>query len=156
LRHPDRVSRLVLIAPAFLQQPASRLTGSPIAAEVVKRMSPATLAARLSIPEGSAVASAAANLRQPGVAQRTFAALRAAGSSRDELAAKLARVTVPVDIIVGADDPLIEPTDRPVTTIPDTGHYPQLTHPDLVACVVRGEDVSATPRYVENSPTMNR
>ncbi|WP_063915563.1 alpha/beta fold hydrolase [Nocardia salmonicida] len=156
LRHPDRVSRLVLIAPAFLQQPASWLTGSPIAAEVVKRMSPAALAARLGISEGPAVASAVANLRRPGVAQRTFAALRAAGSSRDELAAELARVTIPVDIIVGADDPLIEPTDRPVTTIVGTGHYPQLTHPDLVARVVRGEDVSAAPRYVENSPTMNR
>ncbi|MFD3745969.1 alpha/beta fold hydrolase [Nocardia sp. NPDC058633] len=140
LRHPERVSRLVLIAPAFLQRPASRLLGSHLAAEVVKRMSGAKLAAQLGIPEGPAVASAVANLRRPGVAQRTFAALRAAGASRDELAAKLARVTVPVDIIVGADDPLIEPTDRSVTTIAGTGHYPQLTHPDLVARVVRGDE----------------
>ncbi|MGY0497623.1 alpha/beta fold hydrolase [Nocardia sp. FBN12] len=139
LRHPDRVSRLVLIAPAFLQQRASRMTGSHLAAEVVKRMPTATLAARLGIPEGPAIASAVADLRRPGVAQRTWAALRAAGASRDELAAKLARVSVPVDIIVGSDDPLIETTDRPVVTIPDTGHYPQLTHPDLVARIVRGE-----------------
>ncbi|MEV0854774.1 alpha/beta fold hydrolase [Nocardia fluminea] len=146
LRHPDRVSRLVLIAPAFLQQPASRLTRSPIAAEVVKRMSVATAAARLGIPEGPAIASALAALRRPGVAQRTWAALRAAGASRDELAVKLARVTVPVDIIVGSDDPLIEPTDRPVTTITGTGHYPQLTHPDLVARVLRGESLTAAPQ----------
>ncbi|MGW6701675.1 alpha/beta fold hydrolase [Nocardia sp. NPDC055049] len=145
LRHPDRVSRLVLIAPAFLQQPASRLTGSPLAAEVVKRMSAATVAARLGIPEGPAIASALAALRRPGVAQRTWAALRAAGASRDELAAKLTRVTVPVDIIVGSDDPLVEPTDRPVTTIAGTGHYPQLTHPDLIARALRGESVSAAP-----------
>ncbi|MGW6626088.1 alpha/beta fold hydrolase [Nocardia sp. NPDC055002] len=146
LRHPDRVSRLVLIAPAFLQQPASRLTGSPIAAEVVKRMSAAKAAARLGIPEGPAITSALADLRRPGVAQRTWAALRAAGASRDELAAKLTRVTVPVDIIVGSDDPLVEPTDRPVTTITGTGHYPQLTHPDLVARALRGESVSAAPQ----------
>ncbi|MGW0330103.1 alpha/beta fold hydrolase [Nocardia sp. NPDC003183] len=145
LRHPDRVSRLVLIAPAFLQQPASRLTGSPLAAEVVKRMSAATVAARLGIPEGPAITSALAALRRPGVAQRTWAALRAAGASRDELAAKLTRVTVPVDIIVGSDDPLVEPTDRPVTTIAGTGHYPQLTHPDLIARALRGESVSAAP-----------
>ncbi|MFD6452610.1 alpha/beta fold hydrolase [Nocardia sp. NPDC060220] len=145
LRHPDRVSRLVLIAPAFLQQPASRLTGSPLAAEVVKRMSAATMAARLGIPEGPAIASALAALRRPGVAQRTWAALRAAGASRDELAAKLTRVTVPVDIIVGSDDPLVEPTDRPVTTIAGTGHYPHLTHPDLIARALRGESVSAAP-----------
>ncbi|WP_410875384.1 alpha/beta fold hydrolase [Nocardia sp. A7] len=142
LRHPDRVSRLVLIAPAFLQRPPSRLTGSAIAAGVVKRMSDTALAARLGIPEGPAISSAVANLRRPGVAQRTWAALRAAGASRDELAAKLARVTVPVDIIVGSDDPLIEPTDRPVTTIADTGHYPQLTHPGLVARALQGEQVS--------------
>ncbi|MFD6401688.1 alpha/beta fold hydrolase [Nocardia sp. NPDC060249] len=145
LRHPDRVSRLVLIAPAFLQQPASRLTGSPLAAEVVKRMSAATLASRLGIPEGPAITSASADLRRPGVAQRTWAALRAAGASRDELAAKLTRVTVPVDIIVGSDDPLIEPTDRPVTTITGTGHYPQLTHPELVARAL-AESVSAGPQ----------
>ncbi|MFE5480571.1 alpha/beta fold hydrolase [Nocardia sp. NPDC056541] len=146
LRHPDRVSRLVLIAPAFLQQPASRLTGSPLAAEVVKRMSAATVAARLGIPEGPAITSALAALRRPGVAQRTWAALRAAGASRDELAAKLTRVTVPVDIIVGSDDPLVEPTDRPVTTIAGTGHYPHLTHPDLIARALRGESVSAAPQ----------
>ncbi|MFE1596801.1 alpha/beta fold hydrolase [Nocardia sp. NPDC058705] len=143
LRHPDRVARLVLISPAFLQRPASRITGSPIAAEVVKRMSAATLAARLGIPDGSAVTSAVADLRRPGVAQRTFAALRAAGASRDELAAALARVTVPVDIIVGSDDPLVEPTDRPVITIAGAGHYPQLTHPGSVARAVQGEQVSA-------------
>ncbi|TCJ93432.1 alpha/beta fold hydrolase [Nocardia alba] len=147
LRHPDRVSRLVLIAPAFLQQPASRLTGSPIAAEVVKRMSAATIAARLGIPEGPALASALADLRRPGVAQRTWSALRAAGASRDELAAALTRVTVPVDIIVGSDDPLIESTDRPVTTITGTGHYPQLTHPDLVARFLRGDSVSAASHH---------
>ncbi|MFD4353758.1 alpha/beta fold hydrolase [Nocardia sp. NPDC058518] len=156
LRHPDRVSRLVLIAPAFLQQPASRLTGSHLAAEVVKRMPAATLAARLGIPEGPTIASAVANLRRPGVAQRTFAALRAAGASRDEIAAKLARVTVPVDIIVGSDDPLIEPTDRPVTTIADTGHYPQLTHPDQVARVIRGEGASAATQYAEDIQTSSR
>ncbi|MFD3596618.1 alpha/beta fold hydrolase [Nocardia sp. NPDC058640] len=143
LRHPDRVSRLVLIAPAFLQRPASRLTGSPLAAEVVKRMPMAKLAAQLGIPEGPAVASAVANLRRPGVAQRTFAALRAAGATRDELAAKLALVTVPVDIIVGAQDPLTEPTDLPVTIIADTGHYPHLTHPDQVAQALRSERTTA-------------
>ncbi|MFF2087458.1 alpha/beta fold hydrolase [Nocardia sp. NPDC058176] len=146
LRHPDRVSRLVLIAPAFLQQPASRLLGTPITAEVVKRLPTAKIAELLGIPDGPAVASAAANLQRPGVAQRTFATLRAAGAAarRTELAAKLARVRVPVDIIVGENDPLTEPTDHPVITIPDTGHYPQLTHPELVAQVLRGERPAST------------
>ncbi|MFC6013430.1 alpha/beta fold hydrolase [Nocardia lasii] len=139
LRHPDRVSRVVLVAPAFLQQPASWLISSPLSAGVVRRMSVAKLAAQLGIPEGNAVESAAANLRRPGVAQRTFATLRAAGASRAEITAKLARVTVPVEILVGAQDPLVEETDLPVTTIADTGHFPQLTHPGAVAAVLRGE-----------------
>ncbi len=144
VRHPDRVSRLVLIAPAFLLQRPSWLTRSPVAAEVVKRMPAANLAAQLGIPEGPALTSAIADLRRPGVAQRTWGALRAAGVSRDEFAAKLAQVRVPVDIIVGSQDPLTERTDRPVTTIAGAGHYPQVTHPGLVAQAVRRETVSTT------------
>ncbi|MGW4635433.1 alpha/beta fold hydrolase [Nocardia sp. NPDC004415] len=139
LRHPERVSRLVLIAPAFLQQQAVWWLGTPVTAEVVKRMPLAMFAAQLGVPVGPAVESAAANLRRPGVARRTFAALRRAGASRAELAEKLARVTVPVDIIVGADDPLTEATDHPVHIIDGTGHYPQLTHPAQLAAIVRGE-----------------
>ncbi|WP_336083548.1 alpha/beta fold hydrolase [Nocardia sp. SSK8] len=143
LRHPERVSRLVLIAPAFLQKPAAWWLGSPVAGEVVRRLPVATLAARLGVPVGPAIASAAANLRRPGVARRTFTALGQAGASRAELAEKLARVTVPVDIVVGADDPLTEPTVHPVHTVDGTGHYPQVTHPAQVAAIVRGEIPSA-------------
>lgn len=147
LRHPDRVSRLVLVAPAFLQRPASWLTGSPLTAEVVKRLSTAKIAELLGVPDGPALASAAANLRRPGVAQRTFATLRAAGTSahRTDLAAKLARVDVPVQIVVGEHDPLTEPTEHPVTTIADTGHFPHLTHPSEVARILRGELATPTP-----------
>ncbi|WP_278262603.1 alpha/beta fold hydrolase [Nocardia sp. AG03] len=139
LRHPERVSRLVLVAPAFLQKPSAWWLSTPLTGEVVKRMPIATFAAQLGVPVGPAVESAAANLRRPGVARRTFAALRGAGASRAELAAKLARVEVPVQIVVGADDPLTEPTAHPVFTIEGTGHYPQLTHPAQVAAIVRGE-----------------
>ncbi|APE33991.1 hypothetical protein BOX37_08420 [Nocardia mangyaensis] len=153
LRHPERVARLVLIAPALLQQPAAWLIGTPITAEVVKRLPTAKLAELLGTPDGPAIASAAANLRRPGVAQRTFATLRAAGAAarRAELAAKLARVQVPVDIIVGANDPLTEPTGHSVITIPDTGHYPHLTHPELVAQILRGEPPATTAGSVQNS-----
>ncbi|MFE3545687.1 alpha/beta fold hydrolase [Nocardia sp. NPDC059177] len=148
LRHPDRVSRLVLISPAFLQPPAARWTGSPLVAEVVRRMRVAKLAARLGLPVGPGVESAVANLRRPGVARRTFAALRAAGASRAELAEKLARVSVPVEIVVGADDPLVESTGHPVITIDGAGHYPQLTHPERVAQVLRSETRSGAASSV--------
>ncbi|QIS14699.1 alpha/beta fold hydrolase [Nocardia arthritidis] len=133
--HPDRVSGVVLISPAFLQKPPSPLLRSPLTELALRRMSAATLATRLGVPESDAVASASANLRRAGVARRTAAALRAASaeSRRKELRALLERVRVPVRIVIGADDPLVAPVSRPTTIVAGGGHYPQLTHPEAVA-----------------------
>ncbi|UFS96306.1 alpha/beta fold hydrolase [Nocardia huaxiensis] len=148
LRHPDRLARLVLIAPYFLQQRPSWVRRSPLAAVALKWLSSAKLAEQLGVPDGPAVVSAAADLGRPGVAHRTIAALAAVSTSahRAELADKLARVRVPVHIVVGSADPLVVSTTHPVTTIEGAGHYPQLTHPALLAdLLVRektGEPVS--------------
>ncbi|MCP9623679.1 alpha/beta fold hydrolase [Nocardia otitidiscaviarum] len=144
LRHPDRISRLVLIAPAFLQARAPWLLRSPLAAAVLKRLPTPKLAELLGVPDGPAVASAAANLRRPGVARRTVAALTAASTSRwrTERAEQLARVRVPVDIIVGSGDPLTVATERRVTTIDGAGHYPQVSHPTLVADLLAGRSAA--------------
>ncbi len=133
VEHPGRVSTLVLIAPAFLQAPAPRLTRSALAAPMLRRMSAARLAATLGVPEGPEVASAAADLRRPGVARRVIAAMRAAFAERETSRSLLERVSVPVEIIVGSADPLAVGVDLPVTEIADAGHYPQLTHPAQVA-----------------------
>ncbi|WP_058856862.1 alpha/beta fold hydrolase, partial [Nocardia jinanensis] len=76
--HPDRVAGVVLVAPAFLQPGGSRLLRTPVAAALLRRLTAARLAAALRIPTGPAIESASANLRRPGVARRTVAALRAA------------------------------------------------------------------------------
>ncbi|MEU4598373.1 alpha/beta fold hydrolase [Nocardia sp. NPDC023988] len=148
LRHPDRVSRLVLIAPWFLQSQLPWITASPVAAAVAKRLPAAKLAARLGIPNGAAIESAVAGLRRNGVAQRTFAIMRSVRQDRyrADLAAKLAEVRVPVDIVVGADDPLTQPTTHRVTTIAGAGHYPQLTHTDQVIRVIKGSEMAASRR----------
>ena len=141
LRHPDRISRLVLISPAFLQPRPSRLTRSRITAAVMKRLPVAKLAEQMGVPNSPAVAGAAANLRRPGVAGRTIAALAAASDPkhRATIAAALAQVRVPVEIIAGANDPVTEPTSHPITLIDGTGHYPQLTHPDIIATLISNE-----------------
>ncbi|MGW4249272.1 alpha/beta fold hydrolase, partial [Nocardia sp. NPDC004722] len=131
--HPDRVGGLVLLAPAFLQAPGSMATRSPAAAWMLRRMSAARLAATLGVDPGPEIDSAAADLHRPGVARRVVAALRAVHAERASARALLDRVSVPVEIVVGAADPLVVPVEHPVTVIPGAGHYPQLTHPDLLA-----------------------
>ncbi|GIH99985.1 alpha/beta fold hydrolase [Planobispora takensis] len=133
LAHPGRVERLVLIAPAFLQAPGPRHTRSALAAPLLRRMSAARLAAVLGLPEGPEVASAAADLRRPGVARRVIAAMREALAEREATRSLLSRVDVPVEIIIGSADPLTADPGHPVTEIAGAGHYPQLTHPAEVA-----------------------
>ncbi|MFJ2032269.1 alpha/beta fold hydrolase [Streptosporangium sp. NPDC087985] len=133
IQHPERISKLVLIAPAFLQAPSPRLTRSTLAIPMLRRMSAARLAATLGLPEGPSVASAAADLRRPGVARRVISAMRSAFAERETSRSLLERVSVPVEIIVGSADPLTVDVDHPVTEIAEAGHYPQLTHPAQVA-----------------------
>ncbi|MCB5167339.1 alpha/beta fold hydrolase [Streptomyces bambusae] len=135
--HPDRLSGLVLVSPAFLQAPAPRLARSVLAAPMLRRMPAPRLARTLGVPDGPEVQSAAADLRRPGVARRVTASLRAHTAERHRLRALLDRVAVPVRIVVGATDPLTEPVDLPVTEIAGAGHYPQLTHPTQVAHSLR-------------------
>ncbi|WP_405166038.1 alpha/beta fold hydrolase [Nocardia sp. NBC_01499] len=145
--HPDRVSGVVLVSPAFLQPRTGWLPRSPLAAVALRRMSAAALATRLGIPAGPAVDSAAANLRRPGVAARTVAALRHASAlgARNELAELLAKVVVPVRLVVGAQDPLSTATRREPTVIDGAGHYPQLTHPAQVAAEITRVGATRAP-----------
>ncbi|MFD6885179.1 alpha/beta fold hydrolase [Streptomyces sp. NPDC059957] len=131
--HPDRVGGLVLISPAFLQAPAPRLTRSGLAAPLMRRMSADRLARALGVPEGPEVESAAADLRRRGVARRVTEALRTDFAERGRSRALLDRVSVPVRIVVGSADPLVEAAGHPVAVIEAAGHYPQLTHPSEVA-----------------------
>ncbi|MFD9500015.1 alpha/beta fold hydrolase [Streptomyces sp. NPDC060035] len=131
--HPDRISRLVLVSPAFLQAPAPRFTRSGPAVRTMRRMSAARLARVLGVPEGAEVESAAADLRRPGVARRVSVAMRTDIADRRQSRALLDRVSVPVQIIAGSADPLVSAVDCSVAEIDGAGHYPQLTHPAQLA-----------------------
>ncbi|MGK8523493.1 alpha/beta fold hydrolase [Nocardia asteroides] len=134
-RHPERIAGVVLVAPAFLQPRSGLLSRSPLTTLAMRRVSSATLARRLGVPDGAAIASAAANLRRPGVAARTVAALRRASAParREESRALLERIEVPVRIIAGSADPVTVPAPPDSIVIEGAGHYPQLTHPAQVA-----------------------
>ncbi|MCB8900951.1 MULTISPECIES: alpha/beta fold hydrolase [unclassified Streptomyces] len=131
--HPDRISRLVLVSPSFLQAPAPRTTRSRLVAPMLRRMPATRLARALGVPVGPEVLSAAADLRRPGAARRVVAAVRADVAERHRSRALLDTVRVPVRIVVGSADPLTVAVDCPVAEIEGAGHYPQLTHPSHVA-----------------------
>ncbi|MFC8954948.1 alpha/beta fold hydrolase [Streptomyces sp. NPDC057101] len=131
--HPERVSGLVLVSPAFLQAPPARLARSALAAPLLRHMSAARLARTLGVPEGPEVESAAADLGRRGVARRVAAALRTDVAERRRSRALLDRVGVPLRIVVGSTDPLVVAVDHPVTEVAGAGHHPQLTHPAQLA-----------------------
>ncbi|MFJ8886395.1 alpha/beta fold hydrolase [Streptomyces sp. NPDC102402] len=144
LRYPGRVGAVVLVSPAFLQPASSWLTRSPLAVPVLRRMSAEQLAKSLELPDDSCLEGPVANLGRAGAAVRVVAALRSAYGQRAALRSLLPRVTVPVELVVGARDPLEEPSGLPVTEIAAAGHYPQLTHPDdLAAHLVRVRERAA-------------
>ncbi|MFD0688748.1 alpha/beta fold hydrolase [Actinomadura fibrosa] len=148
--HPDRVAALVLVSPFFLQQAAPRVLRTPVlAAPLLKRIPAGRLAASLlgaAPPDGArrSIASAAAQLRRPGVARRTARLLQDVGrpAERANLHALLETAAVPVHIAAGDRDPLIgDPGRAAVTTVPGAGHYPQLTHPDAIAALLQRPDL---------------
>jgi pimeloyl-ACP methyl ester carboxylesterase/nucleoside-diphosphate-sugar epimerase len=150
---PDRISRLTLVSPFFLQaRPgfAARLT--PLTRSYLKKVHPVALSKRLtgSGAYGDALESSVADLRRRTVNANAAALLAATGSQRwrRELQRKLARYPGRVHLLVGAHDPLTNAAGRlldglrhvSVTTISGAGHHPQLSHETEV---VRGIDGAA-------------
>ncbi|MEU8139871.1 alpha/beta fold hydrolase [Streptodolium elevatio] len=138
--HPEHISGLVLLAPSFLLRPSSPTARSPLAALALRRADAARLARVLALPPGPATdratQAAAAHLKRPGAAKRLVRALRAGHASRTELRRLLDEITVPVHLVIGAQDPLVSPTDLPTTVVDAAGHYPQLTAPETVAHIL--------------------
>ncbi|MGW3951280.1 alpha/beta fold hydrolase [Streptomyces sp. NPDC004752] len=134
--HPDRLSALVLVAPAFLQQPSFGLLRSRLAVPLLRATPVPRLARSLGLPQYGGLDGLGVDLRRAGAAGRVIAAVRTAHRQRAELRQLLQRVRLPVQIVVGSADPLRESVHKPVTVIPDAGHYPQVTHPAVVADVI--------------------
>ncbi|WP_326663527.1 alpha/beta fold hydrolase [Streptomyces sp. NBC_00385] len=133
LRYPERVAALVLVSPAFLQPASSWLMRSPLAVPVLSRMTAERLAGSLGLSDDTFLHGPVDDLRRSGAALRVVSALRAAYGHRGVLRSAVHRVAVPVELVIGSQDPLEEPGELPVTEIASAGHYPQLTHPDEVA-----------------------
>ena len=133
-RHPERVRRLVLVAPAglaALPRVAGGLLGAVAAPFAVARRTLATPLAGSALVRRLALAGVARDgARVPGLASAATADLRAT----------LAGVRTPLGVVWGEHDPVIPPRrvevirrarpDAELRIVPDTAHAPMLERPD--------------------------
>ncbi len=143
MAHPDAVSQVVLISPFFLQKQASLLMRNPtIFSSIVKLAGAAKIlkqATGLPDEKNPLIASAVANLQRPGKIKRFANEL--ARVSKPELRLELRKILksiqVPVTIIVGENDPLLEGAFHHKThIIQKSGHNPQLINPKQLANII--------------------
>ena len=145
--HPDRVARLTLVAPAFLQPaPGPRSRIAPLTAVFLRRASAKALAAMLlgDARRAEDLAFSVEDLRRRGVARRIgrLIARGARPGVRASVREQLGAFSGQLHLIEGELDPLdrdVVDARFAVTTIAGAGHYPQITHPDqLAAATTRG------------------
>jgi nucleoside-diphosphate-sugar epimerase/pimeloyl-ACP methyl ester carboxylesterase len=139
----DRVRGLVLVAPFFLQKPPPaimrRVRLARLAARGMRRRHLEALvagdaAARTPVLDGPSEA-----LARPGARARFGEHLARAHLARRQLQRTLRELAreLPVLVIAGAADPLIEPAgDAEVLVVEGTGHFPQLDRPAEVAAAI--------------------
>jgi pimeloyl-ACP methyl ester carboxylesterase len=140
---PERIRGLVLVSPFFLQgRPSWPLRLPWVMAHAfrwLKRLGPA-----LALGQAAAsprVDDAMTQLARPRVAKENarWLAWAAQARVRDALKETMDNLRVPVVLVHGEHDPLVVPTTKPYEThtIPDAGHYPQVTHPLAIARAVQ-------------------
>lgn len=153
--NPHRVRALVLIAPFFLQQPPPAIMrwapSARLAARGMRRRHLEALVAGDPRATTAVLDGPVAALARPGARARFGDHLARAHAVRAQLRATLHELarSMPVLVIAGATDPLIEPAGVAEVVILDgTGHFPQLDRPAEVA--------SAIERFIAERPILAR
>jgi pimeloyl-ACP methyl ester carboxylesterase/nucleoside-diphosphate-sugar epimerase len=142
--HPARVSGLVLVSPAFVQEPLSWSLRCGLSRGALVRAAPSgRIVGPLRARHGTQALRAAQQMARPGARARLARALGQAQRTRAQLSALLHTVQVPVRIVVGAHDPLVEAVPgADVIVVPESGHFPQLDAPsvlvDALGSLLRG------------------
>lgn len=149
-RHPDRIERLTLVAPFFLQPPADFTTRVSLAVGgYLRHASPEALSRRLTgTPEHAGeLATSIADLRRTGVARQVgrLAGQAAEKRCRAELVRQLGGFGGAMHVVVGSRDPLAPwavellaglGSRARISVVDGAGHHPQLTHPDRLAKLI--------------------
>ena len=139
---PDRVKELVLVSPYFLQKrPPWLLRHGGLSRFLPYLVSSSAIVSGLH-SEGEkhrAVASARASMQRAPVKRNLFRylAFLSPESHRAGLRNALDQMSVPVTLVVGERDPLVAACPQPVVEIAGAGHNPQLTHPQVLADILK-------------------
>ena len=142
--HPDRVANLVLISPFFLQsRPSWLLRHAVIMKQAFRFLSEKGMETQLNGAPKKLWEDAYQALRTPQVRQANAKWLAWAGQEqvRKAYREKLETLSIPITIIHGSNDPLLYRSKNKainnIISIEDSGHYPQMTHPKMVAEIIR-------------------
>jgi len=145
-RYPERVNKLVLISPYFLQSKAGFIAHLPFIGSLLKLVLNKSQFSQQVVGDlknATHIDTAFTNTRRPGVFASIMRTLKLASRTnhRQALQIKLDNIHVPTLIINGSNDPLIEQlSDNPhiqVITIEGSGHNPHLSHEKEVFSIIK-------------------
>jgi len=157
-RYPERVNKLVLISPYFLQSKAGFVAYLPFIGSLLKRILNKSQFSQQVVGDlknATHIDTAFTNTRRPGVFASIMRTLKLASRTRHrhDLQIKLDNIHVPTLIIIGSNDPLIEQlsdnSNIQVVTVEDSGHNPHLSHEKEVFSIIR--DFTSGYNIIEQS-----
>jgi pimeloyl-ACP methyl ester carboxylesterase len=138
-KYPDKVARLILISPYFVQAQAAKMFQIQAISNLIFRFVPKDVIAKDLHPDGQqnpAVGYAMDSLRRVSVAKHISEYMHRISlpQQRATQTALLNELSSKVEIIVGDKDPIVTTisSDIPVHIIADAGHNPHITHVDAV------------------------
>lgn len=138
-KYPDKVARLILISPYFVQAPAAKMFRIQTLSNLIFRFVPKDVIAKDLHPDGQknlSIGYAMDSLRRVSVAKHISEYMHRISlpEQRSTQTALLNELRSKVEIIVGENNPMITTInpDIPVHIIAGAGHNPHVTHVDVV------------------------
>lgn len=138
-RYPDKVARLILISPYFVQGQVAKIFRTPTLSNLIFRFIPKDKIAKKLHPDGQqnlSVCYAMDSLRRVSVSKHISEYMHNINlpEQRAIQADLLEEIQSKVEIIVGENDPIITTInpDIPVHIIAGAGHNPHITHVEAV------------------------
>ncbi|KKC42487.1 alpha/beta fold hydrolase, partial [Acinetobacter sp. V2] len=139
-KYPDKVARLILISPYFVQAQAAKMFQIQAISNLIFRFVPKDMIAKDLHPDGQqnpSVGYAMDSLRRVSVAKHISEYMHRISlpQQRATQTALLNELRSKVEIIVGDKDPIVTKisADIPIHIIASAGHNPHVTHVDAVS-----------------------
>jgi len=139
-KYPDKVARLILISPYFVQAQAAKMFQIKTISNLIFRFVPKDMIAKDLHPDGQqnpSVGYAMDSLRRVSVAKHISEYMHRISlpQQRATQTALLNELSSKVEIIVGDKDPIVTTisSDIPIHMIAGAGHNPHITHVEAVS-----------------------